>query len=91
MTSGRMICFHENGRRFQLQAGGLAFVRDHVLLLRLEGDTFWSLPGGRFEMGEEAALATDREFEEELGTKAYCDDLMFLGENFFSHQGEPHR
>ena len=91
MTLGRMICFHENGRRFQLRAGGLAFFRDHVLLHRLEGDTFWAFPGGRVEMGEEAALAIERDFEEDLGTKAYCDDSMFVGENFFSYQGEPHR
>ena len=90
MTSGRMISFHENGRRFQLRAGGLAFFRDHVLLHRLKGETFWALPGGRVEMGEEATLAIEREFEEGLGTKGYCDDLIFVGENFFSHQGEPH-
>ncbi len=85
-----MIALHTTGYRFQLRAAGIAWFQDHVLLHRLEGDDFWTLPGGRIELGEEAAHTIEREFNEELGIAVECSELLCVGENFFQHQGERH-
>ena len=39
----------------------------------------WSIPKGEVELGEEPFAAAQREFEEEVGTKA-CGDFVGLGE-----------
>lgn len=59
-----------------------------VLLHRLEGDTFWALPGGAIEPGESAAEAITRELHEELNTAVALGNLAFVVENFFQHAGD---
>ena len=85
-----MISFRVNSHRFHLRAGAVAIERGHVLLHRLEGDTFWALPGGRVEAGEQGSATVVREFQEELGLPVECRELLGVGENFFSYKGEPH-
>jgi ADP-ribose pyrophosphatase YjhB (NUDIX family) len=85
-----MISFHKDGHRFHFRAGALVWLQDHILLHRLEGDDFWALPGGRVELGEEAARTIEREFIEELGIAVHCGELLAVGENFFEYRGEPH-
>ncbi|WP_072426929.1 NUDIX hydrolase [Chitinimonas taiwanensis] len=85
-----MISFRINSHRFHLRAGAVALEAGHVLLHRLEGDPFWTLPGGRVEAGEEGAHTIVREFMEELATSVTCNDLLGIGENFFEFDGEPH-
>ena len=85
-----MISFRINSHRFHLRAGAIVMEAGHVLLHRLEGDTFWALPGGRVEAGEEGAHTIVREFKEELGLNVTCNELISVGENFFEYQGEPH-
>jgi ADP-ribose pyrophosphatase YjhB (NUDIX family) len=51
----------------------------------VQGDAFWTLPGGRVNVGESAQAALSREFEEELGTNIDCGHLACVGENFFCH------
>ena len=85
-----MISFRINSHRFHLRAGAIVMEAGHVLLHRLEGDTFWALPGGRVEAGEEGAQTIVREFQEELGLNVVCNELLAVGENFFEYEGEPH-
>ena len=85
-----MISFRINSHRFHLRAGAIVLEAGHVLLHRLEEDTFWALPGGRVEAGEEGAETIVREFMEELGLHVACNELLAVGENFFEYQGEPH-
>ncbi len=85
-----MISFRLKSHRFHLRAGAVVVESDHVLLHRLEGDTFWALPGGRVAEGEDGAQTILREFNEELGLTVVCHELLAVGENFFEYQGEPH-
>lgn len=85
-----MISFDIAQYRFDLRAVAVAVRGDYVLLHRVETDTFWSLPGGRVEVGEEAAHAVVREIQEELGVATTVDGLLFAVENFFEGDGKPH-
>ena len=61
-----------------------------LLLHRAEGDSFWALPGGRVDIGEEASTAVVREIHEELGETVQCGRLVWIVENFFVLGAEPH-
>jgi len=58
-----------------------------VLLHRVEGDRFWTLPGGRVQPAEDSATTLVREMREELNEAVVCERLLYLVENFFTHQG----
>lgn len=58
-------------------------VRDeqgHVLVVRKRGTSRFMLPGGKPEVGEDAAATAVREFGEELGVELEPADLRGLGE-----------
>jgi ADP-ribose pyrophosphatase YjhB (NUDIX family) len=76
--------------RIQLRAAAVVIHERFVLLHRREGDTFWALPGGRIEHGEDARGALVREMKEELSESVDCGELLYVVENFFSHAGQPH-
>jgi ADP-ribose pyrophosphatase YjhB (NUDIX family) len=65
----------------------VALDADRVLLHRVEGQSFWSPPGGRVELGEPAAEALRREMREELGTGLTVQSLLWLIENFYRDDG----
>lgn len=82
-----MISVDIGTHRFQLRAAAVFTAGDFVLLHRLEGDAFWTLPGGRVEPGEDAACTLVREMREELGQEVVCGDLVYVVENFFEDGG----
>lgn len=82
-----MISFDSYRHRFNLRAAAIILRGDAVLLHRLEGDTFWSLPGGRIEAGEHASQAVVRELREELSEAVDCGELIWVVENFFEYAG----
>ncbi|WP_375056684.1 NUDIX hydrolase [Zobellella sp. DQSA1] len=84
-----MISVDISGHRFQVHAAAI-FVHDgHVLLHKLENDTFWALPGGRVESGEDARTTILREMEEELNEFIECSRLLYVVENFFTYSNKP--
>lgn len=83
-----MISIQIADHRFQLRAAAVVVHAGHVLLHRLEGDTFWALPGGRVEPGEDASATVVREMAEELDEHVACSDLLYVVENFFTHAGQ---
>ncbi|ALP68132.1 MULTISPECIES: NUDIX hydrolase [Paraburkholderia] len=85
-----MISFDTDGHRFNLRAVAVITTGDHVLLHMLEGDEYWSLPGGRVEAGEDAATAVAREMREELDIEVQVGHLLWIVENFFAGGGRPH-
>lgn len=82
-----MISFSAGEWRFNLRAAAVVRHGDFVLLHRRETDAFWTLPGGRVEVGETAEAAVRREVREELGVDAQACTLTAVVENFFSHGG----
>jgi len=85
-----MISFQVGSHRFQYRVAAIVLDADFLLLHRMQGDAFWTLPGGRVNVGESAQAALCREFEEELGTNMDCGHLACVGENFFCHDQASH-
>jgi ADP-ribose pyrophosphatase YjhB (NUDIX family) len=85
------IAFERNGLQFDFRASGIAIHRNHVLLVRMEQYPFWFLPGGHVEMGELADAAIIREMREESGLEVKIDRLVWVAENFFTHDGQAHQ
>src|SRR5690349_19597386 len=78
------------GGRFNHRAVGVCADDGHVLLHRSVNDDFWSLPGGRIELGESSSQAIVREMREELGLDAHTERLLWVVENFFTHGNVSH-
>jgi len=85
-----MISRRFDGVQFNLRAAAIILERGRLLLHRIEGDGFWSVPGGRVEAGELASTAVVREILEEIAEPVVCGDLMLIAENFFTYRGMPH-
>ena len=80
-----MITYTDGSRRFNYRVAA-AFVDDgHLLVHRAEPDLFWTLPGGRAELMEDAAQTIVREMREELGEDVEVERLLWLVENFFHY------
>ena len=84
-----MISIDISGHRFQVRAAAIFVHDDHVLLHRCEHDSFWALPGGRVEPGENARSTVLREMQEELGESVDCAGLLYTVENFFTVANQP--
>ena len=82
-----MISFDLGSHKFQVRAAAIFIWQGWVLLHRLEGDSFWALPGGRVEPGENAAQTVVREMREELEQIAVCGPLTYVVETFFEDRG----
>jgi ADP-ribose pyrophosphatase YjhB (NUDIX family) len=82
-----MIQFDEGNNRFNYRIVGVATHNDRVLLHRADGEQFWTLPGGRGELGETAEQTLRREFVEELDTEIEVVRLLWFVENFFTYDG----
>lgn len=78
----------KHGRVFQMRIAGLAFREGHLLVHRATHETFWTIPGGRAEIGETSAETLVREMEEELGVTATVQRLLWSVENFFHYEGD---
>jgi ADP-ribose pyrophosphatase YjhB (NUDIX family) len=73
-------------RLFQMRIAGLAFREGHLLVHRAVHENFWTIPGGRAEMGEASSETLVREMREELGVEARVDRLLWVVENFFHYE-----
>lgn len=82
-----MIRFDQGNRRFNYRVVGVAIHNDSVLLHRADHEAFWTLPGGRAELGETAAQTITREMLEELATDVDVERLLWVVENFFEYEG----
>lgn len=82
-----MIRFDHGHRRFNYRVVGVAIHDDSVLLHRADHESFWTLPGGRAELGETAEQTITREMLEELDTDVHVDRLLWVVENFFEYDG----
>jgi len=85
-----MIRLDDGIRRFNYRVAGVAIHDGCVLLHQAEGDSFWTLPGGRAEHGETAEETIRREMREELETDVDVVRLLWIVENFFEYDGLQH-
>lgn len=83
-----MIRFDQGDQRFNFRVAGVAIHNNQILLHQAEGDSFWSLPGGRVEFGEAAEDTLRREMREELDAEVEILRLLWLVENFFVYDGK---
>ncbi|GGM27516.1 NUDIX hydrolase [Pseudomonas asuensis] len=84
-----MISVDIDGYRFQVRAAAVLEHDGYILLHRAESDSFWTLPGGRVEPGENAQATLVREMMEELDEPVVCGELLYLVENFFDDLNQP--
>lgn len=83
-----MITYERDGIRFTYRVAGICRHDDHVLLHRVDTQDFWSMPGGRCELGEPSDVTLRRELAEELGVVMRVGPLLFVAENFFTLDDE---
>ena len=62
-------------------------IRNNKALLQRDGDEY-ALIGGHVQMGETGAEAVEREFEEELGVRIRCGELLWTEECFWEWKGK---
>lgn len=82
-----MIVIDQGQRRFNYRIAGLAVHEGLVLVHQGEGDGFWTLPGGRAEIGEPAEQTLRREMIEEPETEVEILRPLWFVENFFKFDG----
>lgn len=85
-----MISLDRAEGRFDYRVVGVAVHAGHVLLHQAEIDDFWSLPGGRCELGETSEQALVREWREELGEVVRVERLLWVVESFYVRDGRSH-
>ena len=85
-----MISVVVDGMLFNFRAAAVIVDDGYALLHRASFEDFWSLPGGRVEVGEPSAATVGRELAEELGPacEARVERLLWIIENFFEYEGE---
>jgi 8-oxo-dGTP pyrophosphatase MutT (NUDIX family) len=83
-----MITFDRDDNKFTFRVAGIAIRNGAVLLQTCEDMGFWVLPGGRCEMGEDAASTLRREMIEEIGCEPVVGPLAWIVENFFDYEAK---
>lgn len=74
---------HSHPRHPQLSGKGLVIKDGCLLLVRGDGDgTYWALPGGRSDQGEDIKSCVRREVREETGLRVRVGRLFAAAEYF---------
>jgi 8-oxo-dGTP pyrophosphatase MutT (NUDIX family) len=90
MTSERaMLSVDFDEARFQVRAAAILRRDGHVLIHRATYETYWTLPGGRVELGESSVRALEREILEEIKVAIEVGRLHYAVENFFTLDARP--
>jgi ADP-ribose pyrophosphatase YjhB (NUDIX family) len=82
-----MITLRQGTQAFNYRIVGAVLHEGRVLLHRGESEDFWTLPGGRAELGEPATETLKREMREELDADVQVERLLWVVENFFNYLG----
>ena len=86
MLDDRTLQFGNEREQFLYRVAAVIVQDGRVLAQRIGDHRFLCLPGGRVELGESADVAFDREMEEEIGVPVRRERLLWVIENFFTHE-----
>ena len=77
------IKIRTESENFKYRVCGILKHGDKYLGVKIADNTFFCLPGGHIEIGEDTEIAALREMEEELGYPVKVNRLAGIAENFF--------
>ena len=69
--------------KFKFRVCGILEHNGRYLLVKMNTNTFYCLPGGHVELGEDTDMAVLREMQEELGYEVKIKKLLAINQNFF--------
>lgn len=72
-----------NNVKFKYRVSGLLIKDNKLLVVKINDNSFYCLPGGHVELLENSNDAIIREFKEETGFDVQVEKLLFVTENFF--------
>ena len=68
--------------KFKFRVCGILRVQDKYLVVKINDNNFYCLPGGHVELGEDTDTAVLREMHEELGYKVNIERMVCVVQNF---------
>ena len=68
---------------FKFRVNGILMHNDEVLVVKMDNNPFYCLPGGHVKLGEDSKSAVIREIKEETGYDSHINKLVTTTENFF--------
>lgn len=76
--------------RFKFRVCGILACQDKYLVVKINRNEFYCLPGGHVELNEDTNQAVLREMKEELGFEVKIKNLIAINQNFFkTPEGKP--
>lgn len=72
--------------KFKFRVNGIVTHNNDVLLVKMQNNSFYCLPGGHVKIGEDSQNAVIREIKEETGYDTQISELVSLTENFFNRK-----
>ena len=76
--------------KFKFRVCGILQHNDKYLVVKMNDNPFYCLPGGHVELGEDTNQAVLREMREELGFEVKLEKLVAVNQNFFTgNDGRP--
>lgn len=77
------IKFSTNNYKFKFRVAGLLIIDNKLLVVKMNDNDFFCLPGGHAKLMENTNESILREFKEETKIEVIVDRLLFITENFF--------
>lgn len=76
--------------RFKYRVSGILIKNNKLLVVRINNNKFYCLPGGHVELMENTKDAIIREYKEETGIDTTIEKLLYVTENFFESSKQCH-
>jgi ADP-ribose pyrophosphatase YjhB (NUDIX family) len=81
------VVFKIDDKKFNFRSVGVIINNNRILLHCIDNNPYWSLPGGRVEIGEATSETVIREMKEEIGVDCKIIRPLWVMENFFHSFG----
>lgn len=75
--------------KFKFRVCGILEHNGKYLIVKINHNKFYCLPGGHIEFGEDTETAVKREMKEELGYEVEVKKLISINQNFFYENDIP--